>query len=500
MSDWTAGYVAECGYTYGYYPELNPLATQLAFAHAGLPQPVVSTACELGFGQGLSVNIHAAASGTRWFGNDFIPEQAAFAQQLAAISGAAAQLTDESFADFTRRSDLPDFDFIAMHGIWSWVSAENRAIIIDFVRRKLKPGGVLYMSYNALPGWSAFAPMRQLMSEHARRAAAAGDGIVQRIDAAVEFAGALLATDPLYLRSNPAVLNHFRQVADQARPYLAHEYFNRDWAPMYFAEVADLLAPAGLSFACSASYFEHIDALNMTAKQQAFLLRIEDARLRESSRDYMLNQRFRRDYWIKGEAPQREPGWSEALARQRVMLIVPRAEVPPRIVGSRGGLDMDPAVYGPLLDALAPQQPCSLGELAERLQPQGVTRAQLLQALIILCGMQQIASVQDAALAAAARPRCQALNAWLIEQATHSEDLGHLLSPLTGGGIAVPRLHQVFLQALRQTESPADLAGHARQVLGEARDLAGDQDELSARAQIFIERHLPVLRALQIVP
>lgn len=25
MTDWTAGYVADLGYTYGYYVELNPL-------------------------------------------------------------------------------------------------------------------------------------------------------------------------------------------------------------------------------------------------------------------------------------------------------------------------------------------------------------------------------------------------------------------------------------------------------------------------------------------
>jgi hypothetical protein len=25
MNDWTAGYVADIGYTYGYYTELNPL-------------------------------------------------------------------------------------------------------------------------------------------------------------------------------------------------------------------------------------------------------------------------------------------------------------------------------------------------------------------------------------------------------------------------------------------------------------------------------------------
>lgn len=50
MDDWTAGYVADIGYTYGYYPELNPLRVQLAFLNAGLAFPQSGTACELGFG------------------------------------------------------------------------------------------------------------------------------------------------------------------------------------------------------------------------------------------------------------------------------------------------------------------------------------------------------------------------------------------------------------------------------------------------------------------
>ena len=62
MSDWTAGYVADIGYTYGYYTELNPALVRLAFLNAGLAFPHMGAACELGFGQGLSTNIHAAAS------------------------------------------------------------------------------------------------------------------------------------------------------------------------------------------------------------------------------------------------------------------------------------------------------------------------------------------------------------------------------------------------------------------------------------------------------
>ena len=143
MSDWTAGYIADIAYTYGYYGELNPLRLRLAFLSAGLAFPEVGTACELGFGQGMSTNLHAAASTTHWSGTDFNPAQAAFAMQLAQASGANVKLLDEAFAEFCNRSDLPEYDYIGLHGIWSWISDENRAVIVDFIRRKLKVGGVL---------------------------------------------------------------------------------------------------------------------------------------------------------------------------------------------------------------------------------------------------------------------------------------------------------------------------------------------------------------------
>lgn len=174
MTDWTSGYVAEIGYTYGYYAELNPLRMRLAFLNAGLVSPMTTTACELGFGQGMSVNIHAAASGIQWYGTDFNPDQAVFAQETAVVSGAGAKLYDEAFIEFCNRPELPDFDYIGVHGIWSWISDENRTIIVDFLRRKLRVGGVLYVSYNTQPGWAAMVPLRDLLTAHCK---AMGQGI-----------------------------------------------------------------------------------------------------------------------------------------------------------------------------------------------------------------------------------------------------------------------------------------------------------------------------------
>ena len=58
----------------------------------------------------MSANIHAAALASQWFGTDFNPSQAGFAQELAATSGAGAQLFDQAFAEFCNRPDLPDFN------------------------------------------------------------------------------------------------------------------------------------------------------------------------------------------------------------------------------------------------------------------------------------------------------------------------------------------------------------------------------------------------------
>ena len=51
MTSWTAGYVADIDYTYGYYTELNPARIRLAFTVNGLAFPEIGTACELGFCQ-----------------------------------------------------------------------------------------------------------------------------------------------------------------------------------------------------------------------------------------------------------------------------------------------------------------------------------------------------------------------------------------------------------------------------------------------------------------
>jgi len=510
MTDWTSGYIADIGYTFGYYTELNPLRARLAFLNAGLAPPATGTHCELGFGQGMSVNIHAAASDTEWHATDFNPSHAGFAQELARVSGAAAHLYDQAFADFCVRADLPEFDSIGLHGIWSWISDENRAVIVDFIRRKLKVGGVLYISYNTQPGWAAMVPMRDLLTEHVATLGAEGHGIFRRINAALEFADKLMAANPAYARANPQVAERLKMLKGQNRNYLAHEYFNRDWLPMSFACMAKWLAPAMLGFACSAHYLDHIDALNLSAEQQALIKEIPDPMFRQSVRDFCVNQQFRRDYWVKGARRLNALEQAEALRQERVMLVQPRGEVSLEVTGSLGKATMQEAIYGPILDALADHQPKTLGEIGQATQGKA-NFAQIIQAAMLLTGVGSLLAVQDDVASAQAKPRCDRLNAHLLNKARGSGDISYLASPVTGGGITVGRFQQLFLLARSQGKTTPQawaefvwqiVSSQGQKLVKEGKTLETAEEnlaELTTQAQDFEQKRLPVLGALGVV-
>ena len=514
MTDWTAGYVADIGYTYGYYTELNPLRIQLAFLNAGLSFPKITHACELGFGQGLSTNLHAAASSVQWHGTDFNPAQAGFAQELAQVAGSGATLFDQSFEQFAQRDDLPEFDLIALHGIWSWISDDNRQIIVDFIRRQLKVGGVLYISYNTQPGWAAMVPMRDLLTEHAEVLGAEGAGIVQRIDSALSFADQLLATNPLYARANPQIAERIEKIKGQNRNYLAHEYFNRDWSPMSFAKMADWLSPAKLNWAGSANLLDAIDAVNLTPEQQQLLAEIPDAMFRQSARDFCVNQQFRKDYWVKGARPISALEQAEALREQRVILVQPRESVSLKVTGSLGEATMQESIYNPILDQLADHKIKTLGQLEQALKNPAnghdINFVQLLQAVLILSSSGVLQPAQDQTTINKARKQTDRLNHHLMKKARSQNELSFLASPVTGGGIQVSRFHQLFLLAHREGhQTPNDWAAFAwnllalqnQRLLKDGQPLENPDDnlaELTRQAQEFADQQLPVLKALQI--
>lgn len=510
MNDWTAGYIAEIDYTFGYYQELNPLWNKLAFLYAGYMPPKIATACELGFGQGMSINFHAAGSTCAWYGTDFNPSHACYAQNLAAISGADVKLYDEAFLDFCSRQDLPDFDYIGLHGIWSWISAENRTIIVDFIRRKLRVGGVVYISYNTLPGWSTFAPIRHLMKEHASTIGVEGHGVVSRVDGALDFMEKLLLTNPDYAKVNPLITERLKSIKNQNRQYLAHEYFNRDWQPMHFATMAEHLESAKLSYVCSGNYLEQVNVLNLTAEQLAFLNDIMDPVFRESARDFIVNQQFRRDFWVKGGLRLTKFERVEYLRKLSVLLVKHKKDIRYIVRSRLGDSVMNEEIYNPIIDLLADHQPKSLGQLEIELSKANMAFGQLLEAIMLLMSAGYLAVAQEENIIHQAKQYTDNLNAHIINKSRDSNDITYLVSPVTGGGFAVGLNQQLFLLAIKQgCNSAAEVSQAVWQIFShQGRRLINDgnilesADEniaaLTAQATEFLEFQLPIFKALRI--
>lgn len=281
------GYVEDIPYTFGYHPELDPARMQAVLRRAGFEPPEVAAACELGYGQGMSLAIHAVAGGAAWWGTDLIPSHAAHVRALVAGTDARLEAADQTFAVFCARDDLPQFDFIGLHGVWSWVSAANRERILELVARRLRTGGVLYVSYNALPGWAPMLPLREMMVAYAA-ALPADLPRADRIEAALHDAQMRVLRDPLVLEACPGIEAELRAIRHKGVAYLAHEFFNRDWAPMPPAQVAAAMRSVGLSFAAQADEAEPASGA-----------------------------RFRREYFVKDAAPPMDEGATPTPCRRR---------------------------------------------------------------------------------------------------------------------------------------------------------------------------------------
>lgn len=509
MPNWNAGYNTDIDYTFGYYAELNPLRARFALTAAGLKAPEVMTACELGFGQGLSMAMHAAASPVRWHGTDFSPGQTAFARDLAQAAQVEAGLHDESFAQFCARDGLPEFDFIGLHGIWSWINDENRHIVADFVARKLKAGGVLYMGYNTQPGWANMVPVRSLMKGFVDSMQAAGASAIDKVNGSFAFLDRVLALQPAYLAEAGGMAERLEQFRKKDPKYLAHEFFGDNWHPMDFSRVAQWLQPAKLQWACSANGLESIDALNLTPELQDLLRAIPDPVFRESVRDFCVAQQFRRDYWVKGARRLHPLERLDLLRSFRVMLAQAVPAVKLKVRGSLGDARLQPHLYSPLLNALADHRPCSLDELARRLRNEAISFDAMTQMVTILLATGALQLVQPEC-AEGVRQQALSLNTHLLASARSSGDVAYLGSTVTGGGVPVSRFQQLFLLARSQGHAgPQDWARFVWQIVQaqgqtlfkEGRPLETEAEgiaELTLQATEFASQQLPVLQALQV--
>src|SRR5262245_35755239 len=287
----------------------------------GAAQPF--TYYELGCGNGYSTALHAAASPHgRFCGVDFNPTHIPHAQKLAQDTGLGnVRFLEKSFAELLE-FDLEDADYIVLHGVWSWVGEEQRGQLLEFMRRRLKPGGVVYVSYNALPGLAQVAPLQRLLNEHA--AAVQGERL-DKMRRSMDYAARLQKAGARFFAHSPVASMRLSSLSKQDPNYVAHEYYNANWAPFFHADVVRALAGAKLAYAASAVLIDNFDQFTLTPDLAKLAAELPDRSLAETVKDFATNKVFRRDVFTRG-APKASPPQLEAmLGRMRFALSRPRS-------------------------------------------------------------------------------------------------------------------------------------------------------------------------------
>ena len=441
-------YLTDVPYARTFIHLLSPSVLRLVAALNGVPAPPGDDFdyCELGSGSGDTTTTFAAAyPRARFVGVDFNAEHVAFARGLARRGGVEnVRFVERDFEDLGRE-ELPDFDFIGAHGVLSWISAEKRAALVAFARAKLKPGGLLYVSYNALPGWAAIEPLRRFLME---QTGGTPGTTLDRARRGLELARRLSDAGAVFFKNHPTAKSMLDVMQKAGLPYVAHEYFQKSWGPMYFTDVARMMADSDLHYVGQIPLHLNFRELTMAPGLAELGASITDRIAFESSKDFASNEFFRSDVYIKGKAAPSEATTRDFFERTPFGTLAPREQIQRELRLPYAALKFE----GPLYDALIPEiagGAASSADLASRPSLAAFGARRIGDALKTLTLAGQVVPMTPASRpqeVEGARRIPLAFNRLVIEQSLSRENPLVLASPVSGTGILLSILDVVCLR------------------------------------------------------
>lgn len=203
---------------------------------------------EMACGNGMNlVPIAATLPKASFTGFDFAARPITQAQRMASDLG----LSNIRLLQLDLRNvpaDLGSFDYIVAHGLYSWIPAEVRALVMPLIARHLAPNGVAFVSYNTLPGCHIRRAVWEMLKYHARE--------IEDKPAKLAAARSLIALVSIPVagehESEKAMRAEVRHAGEGNDAALAHDDMSEPNDPVYFHEFVADATRAGLTFLAEA--------------------------------------------------------------------------------------------------------------------------------------------------------------------------------------------------------------------------------------------------------
>lgn len=235
------------------FPRLNPSRMGAVGFLFGL-RPARASRCrmlELGCGQGATLLALAQLHPESEFhGIDLSARHIENSTRMAERAGLGnVRFEQRDILDVDRERDGA-YDFIASHGVYSWVSTAVKEKILSICGSQLNPQGMAYVSYNTLPGWAHLRVIRDILIYHTDRYKCPQEKHAQ----ARTLVSFLKETAP---GGNEGWLGkwlaHVEGVLASAEPsYFLHEYLEDTNDPCYFHQFMERAETHGLQYVSEA--------------------------------------------------------------------------------------------------------------------------------------------------------------------------------------------------------------------------------------------------------
>lgn len=457
MSQWQAGYVSDIEYTAQFYRELSPdYLNTVCLLHGNQPPAIEHgfTYCELGCGQAISTLMLASMYPKgRFYAVDFNPSHIANAKRIADQAGIKnIHLSDMSFGEVCDHPEwLPACDYIVYHGIYSWVSAENRRYLQEITGKHLKPGGLVYNSYNCMPGWATQQPLQHMLRSLANTKIGRSD---QRIAYARDALKKFVSLEPVVAKAIPQLVKKLDELEGKPVNYLVHEYLHDSWKAFYASEVINDAEQQKLTYVGQVSPVNAYERMSIPEPFRDWLKELPSQQVRQDFVDSVLNNQFRRDFYLKGATAAPVALQVQKFRTMKFVLMASLESLPTKVTAPVGELNCNPDVYRPVMELIA-NESLTLDEMATK------TGIGLISAIEVVMVMMSAGSLYP--VSTETKPNdAKKLNRIFAAMAEVKANGQYLCAPNVATGIAANHLHCLFMHTYLNGNKKADeLVSHA---------------------------------------
>lgn len=281
----------EVPYIGGTYPSSHPRNIATVAKVFGLAPPATETArvLEIGCASGSNlIPMAMAAPQSTFLGIDLSLRQIEDGRkQIESLEINNIILEHMSVSDIS--SEIGPFDYIICHGVFSWVPQEVQKDIMRVCSENLTKNGLVYISYNTLPGWNSIKSIRDMMLYHT----AQFDDPNVKIDEAVKMmrfvASGLPQEDSIWRKTIETELKNIENLNGW---YVYHEHLENENHPLYFHEFMKIAEDNNMQYLGDSQLSTmYVGAL---AKPVADTLsQLTDLVRQEQYMDFVRNRRFR---------------------------------------------------------------------------------------------------------------------------------------------------------------------------------------------------------------